>query len=113
MSRYRSDGFKSENKGSSTHPHLGKLCYLQGKINLPHFPELPPTLNALLTENNHDSVKFRKNIRKFNSGMAMASHIVDERTIRTGAPGAYTTKGMVYHKLGPMTPMPGRRPRHL
>ena len=43
----------------------------------------------------------------------MASHIVDERTIRTGAPGVYTIKGMVYRKLRPMTPMPGRRPRNL
>ena len=43
----------------------------------------------------------------------MASHIVDETTIRTGAPGAYTIKGMVYRKLGPMTPMPGRHPRYL
>ena len=85
-------GFKSENKESSTHPHLGNLFCFQGKINIPHFPEFPPTLNALLTENNQNSVKFRKNIRRFNSRLAMASHIVDETTILKGVPGAYKIK---------------------
>ena len=45
--------------------------------------------------------------------MAMESHIVDEITIRTGATGAYTIKGMVCRKLGPMTLIPGRHPRYL
>lgn len=105
--------FKSENKGSSTHPHLGKLLHLHRKINMPHFLELLPTLNDLLTEKNHNAVKFRKNIQSFNSGLAIVSHIVDETIIRTGAPGAYTIKGMVYRKLGTMTLIPGKYSRCL
>ena len=106
-------GFKSENKRPSTHPNLGKLCCLQGNIKMPHFPELLPTLNALLTEKSYDSVKFRNNIQKFNSRTAMASCIVDETTILTEAPGAYTIKGMLCRKLGFMTPIPGKYPRFL
>ena len=78
-----------------------------------HFPELPPILNTLLTENNHNSVKFRKKISKFKSGIAMESHKVDAKTVLTGVPGTYTIKGMVYRKLGPMTAMLMRPPRYL
>ena len=42
-------GFKSENKGSSTHTRLGRLCYLQVKINIPNFTDLLQTLNDILT----------------------------------------------------------------
>lgn len=80
---------------------------------MPHFQELPPTLNALLTEKNHNPVKFRNNIRSFNLGVALELHIVDEITIRTGAPGVYAIKGMVCLKLGLMKLMTGRHTRHL
>jgi hypothetical protein len=95
-------GFKSENKGTRTKPHLGKLCCNQGKIKLPFYCQLPPDLRKLMTSDDPRSKYFRKHIRKFNSGMAMASLQVEDRTVNHGGPSAFTISGQMVRRIGPL-----------
>ena len=52
--------FKSENQGTNTQSHLGKLFFNHLKIQMSHFSELLQTLNDFLTRKNHNSVMFSK-----------------------------------------------------
>ena len=54
-----------------------------------------------------------KHARMFNIGMAIASHRVDERTVREGVPGTYVIRGSIHRMLGPMEAREGQQPRNL
>ena len=95
-------GFHDENRGSDTQRHYGKLCCNQGKIELEQFPELPPTLHHLFTSQEVLAQHFRKNMRQFNAGMAMASFQANEKTVMRGVPGAFKVVGQLYRRIGSM-----------
>jgi hypothetical protein len=66
-------GFEAENRGNESQRHYGTMCCNKGKLMFEELPELPPTLHRLFTSGDRDAQHFRKNIRQFNAGMAMAS----------------------------------------
>eukprot|EP00957_Ditylum_brightwellii_P100865 7687534-Ditylum_brightwellii.AAC.1 len=89
-------GFSSENRGTEEQPHFGVQCCNKGKVQLNPFPNLPNGLYSFLTGNDSISKYFQKNIRMLNSGMAMTSFQIDDKTIHHGPPGAYKIQGQVY-----------------
>ena len=74
-------GFKSENQGTLSRPHFGKLCCKEGKTLLEPFPEPPNVLLNLLQNQDVLSKHYRENIRKFNSNLAMASIKYTDATV--------------------------------
>jgi hypothetical protein len=94
-------GFNAENRGTENHRHHGILCCNQGKIMLDDLPQLPPTLQHLFSSQNDALARhFRKKIRQFNAGMAMASFQANDRTVTRGHPGAFKIVGQVYRRIG-------------
>ena len=85
--------------GSSTQPQFG-ICCLSGKIIIPAVPDPLAILMGLNTNNDVQSKQFRKNIRKFNSGMAMASMKTNDATLAGGL-ASYRIQGVVYRMIGP------------
>lgn len=71
---------------------------------LEDLPELPPTMMHLFNSDDAVSKHFRKKIRQFNAGMAMASFQANERTVMRGLPGAYKVVGQVYRRIGSLMP---------
>ena len=68
---------------------------------LDEIPPLPPTLHHLFTSVDDPLAKhFRKKIRLFNSGMAMASFQANDKTVTRGAPGCFKVVGQVYRRIG-------------
>ena len=100
-------GFKSENKGTQREPHFGELCCNKGQIMLAPIPSFPEPLMQLLNGTTDEDKHFQKNIRKFNSGMAMTSLQMNNRTVTTGGPGAFKIQGLLYRRIGPMLAQEG------
>ena len=59
-------GFISENKGTTSRPHFGKLCCNQDKVQLELWTLLPQELVDLVTGYGEVEKYFQINIRKFN-----------------------------------------------
>ena len=96
-------GYKGENKGNSQRDiHFGNLCCSRGKVELLMFPAHPESLHRLFTESNPLATYFRANIRLFNSGMAMASVKVTEKTVSRHGPASFKVCGQMYRMIGPM-----------
>ena len=93
-------GFKSE-KTFGREVCFGQLCCCSGKISLPHFPNPLTRLNDLIHGRNADSAFFLKNIRKFNSGMAMATLQMNEINPANGA-SMICIQGEVVRRVGPV-----------
>jgi hypothetical protein len=93
-------GFEAENRGNESQSHYGTMCCNKGKLMFEELPELPPTLHRLFTSDDRDAQHFRKNIRQFNAGMAMASFQANNKTVRGGAPAAFKVVGQVYRRIG-------------
>ena len=106
-------GFKSENKGTQREPHFGKLCCNKGQIMLAPIPSFPEPLMQLLNGTTDEDKHFQKNIRKFNSGMAMASLQMNNKTVTTGGPGAFKIQGLLHRRIGPMLAQEGQPPSFL
>ena len=106
-------GFKSENQGTLSRPYFGILCCKKGETLLEPFPEPPIALLNLLQNQDVLSKHCRKNIRKFNSNLAMASIEYTDATVRQGPPGAFKIQGVMYRKLGPLLHHANRPPRCL
>ena len=85
--------------GNSTQPQFG-ICCLSGKIIIPAVPNPPDILMGIYTDNDVQSKHFWKNIRKFNSGMAMASMKTNDATLAGGL-ASYRIQGVVYRMIGP------------
>ena len=100
-------GFKGENKGTSARPHFGERCCRTGKIQLTAYPDLPPYLLQLFTDNNQEAWCFRDHVCFFNSGMALASCVVNDATVREYGPASFKVCGIMHRRLGPMLQQAG------
>ena len=99
-------GFQPEKQRNSKRntQHFGILCCSNGNLDLPHLPIVPDTMEDIFTGTTENSNYFLNNIRKFSSGMAMASFTYNDVTERRGAPGSFNIKDQVYRRIGPMLP---------
>ena len=95
-------GYSNENKGSGRRVHFGTLCCNQNKVSLPHYPDHPEELQQLFNNDDDDSKYFRLNIRKFISGLAMASLQVDDKSVRRYGPSAFKICGQLHRIIGTM-----------
>jgi len=89
------------------------LCGKNGKVLLSNLPATPQELEVLLTNKESSAVKFRDQIRMYNSVLAFTSLSakVDESII--GGPGLYSfcIQGELYHKIGSLCLVEGQRPQ--
>ncbi len=80
---------------------------------LPNLPATPQELEVLLTSKESSAVKFRNQIRMYNSVLAFTlfGAKVDESI--TGGPGPYSFRiqGELYHKIGSLCPAEGQQPQ--
>ena len=96
---------KLENRGSACSPDFGCMCCGKNKILLPPFPRLPDDLNAFFKKASIMSPKqkfFFKNIRQFNSGLAMASLQLNCKSSSIQGSCALKFFVQVYRRSGPM-----------
>jgi len=99
-------------KSTNNNPQFS-LCCENGKILLPNLPATPQELEVLLTSKESSAVKFRDQIRMYNSMLAFTSFgaKVDESV--TGGLGSYSfhIQGELYHKIGSLCLVEGQRPQ--
>jgi hypothetical protein len=99
-------------KSTNNNPQF-YLCCENGKVLLSNFPATPQELEILLTSKESSAIKFRDQIRMYNSVLAFTSlgAKVDESV--TGGPGPYSFRiqGELYHKIGSLCPVEGQRPQ--
>ena len=100
-------GYKGENKGTQNRPHFGERCCSKGCKRLQRFPDLPEVFMNLFTQDDPQAKYFRKNIRFFNSGMAMASVQVTDATVKKFGPVAFKVSGQMFRRVGPMLQQEG------
>lgn len=96
-------GFDGELKGTRLQPHFGRLCCRNNSFHLPLFPGLPQSLHDLYFGETREAKYFQRNIRKFNSSMAMASCQVNDATVHRGVPGAFKIYGQLHRRIGSIT----------
>jgi hypothetical protein len=94
---------KERSANSTNNNPQFSLCCKNGKVLLPNLPATPVELEVLLTNNESSAVKFRNQIRMYNSVLAFnsLSAKVDESV--TGGPGPYSFRiqGELYHRSDP------------
>jgi len=80
---------------------------------LPSLPATPQELEVLLTNKDANAVKFRDQIRMYNSVLAFTSLSakVDESVTRSLGPYSFRIQGELYHKIGSLCPAEGQRPQ--
>ena len=76
-----------------------KKCCNGGRIVLPSVPDLPPLLESLLTNNHPKSLSFRKNIRRYNNSLALASLSYKETKFSGSQIPCVVVNGEVKHFL--------------
>jgi hypothetical protein len=69
---------------------------------LPNLPATPQELEVLLISKESNAVKFRDQIRMYNSVLAFISLDAKVDELMTGGPGPYSfsIQGELYHKIG-------------
>ena len=87
------------------------LCCNNGKVNLEPFPEPPPYLRKLWTEDNAESRLFREQSRPFNNALALSSIKVEERKFDNNFSPSVIFEGKVSQIYGPLIPGPNETPR--
>jgi hypothetical protein len=99
-----------ENKGHAAVPHGGSLCCYEGKsCSIQHTFQSPPQLlRQLFTGTNDRSKTFRKNARKYNSALQMASSGLKDIAPQRGGPSVIAIRGALHHLLGPAVPAAGQ-----
>jgi hypothetical protein len=99
-------------KSTNNYPQFS-LCCENGKVLLLNLPATSQELEVLLTSKDSSPVKFRDQIRMYNSVLTFTSlgAKVDESII--GGPGLYSFRiqGELYHKIGSLCPAKGQRPQ--
>jgi hypothetical protein len=106
-------------KSTALRPLFGSCC-LQGKIALPPIEPIPIELRHLYDGNDHQSKKFRENIRTYNSALAMTSVgqsagvrlNVQNHLNQGGAPWVYKIQGACHHITGALLPAEGGQPSY-
>jgi hypothetical protein len=110
-------GFSAENLGTQRNVHFGVKCCNKGKVHgsIPLLPNIPASLHHLYTSPDSLSEYFRKNIRKFNSGLCMASMVVKEetRSTRHGGIASFTIKGQIFCGIGSIQNAAGCTPKFI
>jgi hypothetical protein len=89
---------------SSTKNNIFGLCCLNGDIEIPLLPSPPDEIKYLLEKNDDESKFFQKNIRGFNSALAMASLGVKQQHLPKGGPSIFKIQGTVSHLIGSLLP---------
>ncbi len=99
-------------KSRKNHPQFS-LCCENDKVMLPNLPATPQELEVLLTSKESSVVKFRNQIRMYNSVLAFTSlgAKVDESVIGGPGPYSFRIQGELYHKIGSLCPVEGQRPQ--
>ena len=72
-------------------------CCSSGKISLPINREPPELINALFTNMHPSSQEFLKNIRQYNSSLALASATANVQMTATPGVYCYRIHGQIYH----------------
>lgn len=107
-------GYKDENRGTAGSIHFGNMCCHKGNTVVPQLQPPPANLMQLYTSQDSTSKFFRKNIRKFNSGLSMASTRFDTDATVTNHQGglsSFKIRGQLYRCIGPLQPMENAQPR--
>ncbi|KAL7541801.1 hypothetical protein ACHAWF_007019 [Thalassiosira exigua] len=95
-------GFVDERKIKSGRGYFGQLCCNQGAVKFSAFPDLPPRLAQLWTGDDAHAKYFRKNARRFNASMSLASLTVNDATANRGGPGCFKIHGQLHRRIGPL-----------
>ncbi len=96
-------------KSRNNNPQFS-LC---GKVLLSNLPATPQELEVLLTNKKSSAVKFRDQIRMYNSVLAFTSLSAKVDESITGGPGPYSFRiqGEFYHKIRSLCLAEGQRPQ--
>ncbi len=94
------------------HPQFS-LCCENGKVLLPNLPATPQELEVLLTNKESSAVKFRDQIRMYNSVLAFTlfGAKVDELVTRGPGPYSFRIQSELYHKIESLCPTEGQWPQ--
>lgn len=101
-------------KSPEDRPEFG-VCCGNGVVSLPHLTEPPPELAALLLGQDATSRAFRKDIRRYNSALAMTSvGVTQDRSVidNGGGPYVYRIQGALHHRIGSLLPPDGVEPSY-
>jgi hypothetical protein len=92
----------------NNHPQFS-LCCENGKVLLPNLPATSQELEVLLTSKESSAVKFRDQIRMYNSVLAFTSLGAKVHESVTGGRGPYSFRiqGELYHKIRSLCPAEG------
>jgi hypothetical protein len=103
---------KEQSAKSNNHPQFS-LCCENGKVLLLNLPATPQELEVLLTNKESSVVKFRDQLRMYNSVLAFTSlgAKVDESVTRGLGPYSFRIQGELHHKIGSLCPAEGQRPQ--
>ncbi len=104
---------KEQSTNSTNNNPQFSLCCENGKVLLPNLPATPQELEVLLTSKERSAIKFRDEIRMYNSVLAFISLGAKVDDSVTGGPGPYSFRiqGELYHKIGSLCPVKGQRPQ--
>ena len=98
-------------KSTRINPAFG-LCCGDGKVKLWTIPDPPEPLATLLTDGSTRCRQFRRDIRKYNCALCLASLRANEVTFPSG-PSVFKVQGEVYRLIGPMHEADGQEPKCL
>jgi hypothetical protein len=87
------------------------LCCNNGKVNLEPFPDPPPYLKKLWTNNTVDARLFREQSRPFNNALALSSIRVTERRFNNSYTPSVVFEGKVQQMYGPLIADDNETPR--
>ena len=87
-----------------TQDKLFSNCYHKGKVSLPENPPYPYKLENLYTGLSMDSIRFRKNIRSYNSVLAFASFGANFESLSSSGPQVIRICGQIYHNVYALLP---------
>ncbi len=99
-------------KSTNNNPQFS-LCCENGKVLLPNLPATPQELEVLLTSKESSAVKFRDQIRMYNSVLAFTSldAKVDESVTGGPRPYSFCIQSELYHKIGSLCPIERQQPQ--
>jgi len=96
-------------KSTNSNPQFS-LCCENGKVLLSNLPVTSQELEVLLSNKESSAIKFRDQIRMYNSVLAFISFGAKVDELVTGGPRPYSfcIQGEFYHKIGSLCPAEGQ-----